>query len=839
MATQLEKLMFSIDLLDKVTGPAGKIQKTLGNVASEAQDSFSKITAGGAGMAAAGYALHSMAAPAQEFNMAIAEVRSLDVRESALDKLSDKAIKFSIEYGESATDFVKSSYDIQSAIAGLTGDELASFTNASNILAKGTKSDAATITNYMGTMYGIFETSAEKMGKAEWVEQLTGQTGMAVQMFKTTGTEMAGAFSSLGASAAAAGIEQAEQIAVLGSLQATMSGSEAGTKYTAFLSGVGKAQKKLGLKFTDSNDKMLGMVDILEKIKGKFGNFISNSESDALKEAFGSDEAVKLINQLIPHTSKLSANIQEIGNVKGMDNTVKMAKTMVDPFQQWAQGVQAVRIGLGQALLPVITPVVESMAEGAGAIYNWTQEFPNLTRWIGYGVVLVTGLIGAVAAMGAMVGITSMATMVFSKETQFATLMTKFFGRETIIGKLAMAGWNLAMKAATFGMNVFKGALLATRTGFLWLNSAMLANPIGLVIAGVATLVAGVGAAIYYWDDLKSTFKDVGWIQSIMGWIEKIAGTFKNFGAFLGSAWGKAVTGCVNTIVGSFQSLNAWLSGVVSGLGQTVTGWIEAASGSFQALGQWLWDVGAKVLKVGAMIFLFTNPIAGVIALIGAVIYNWDNLKAAFLDSTWGQALMGWIDRIITGFKAFGGWLSGIAADWRQSIMGWGETIAGGFQAFGQWLWDVGAKILKVGAMIFLFTNPIGLVVLGIRTLISHWDELKATFLDSAWGQAIMGWIDKITGGFTAMSGSFNWVKDKLSWIPGIGNDPTEDIPKTSPSLDAPRRSSVIPGGASQSIANAVTNNNRSNSNVVHVGRIVTSRSINPQEISSHMGMFA
>lgn len=89
------------------------------------------------------------------------------------------------------------------------------------------------------------------------------------------------------------------------------------------------------------------------------------------------------------------------------------------------------------------------------------------------------------------------------------------------------------------------------------------------------------------------------------------------------------------------------------------------------------------------------------------------------------------------------------------------------------------------------------------------------------------------------MSGSFNWVKDKLSWIPGIGNDPTEDIPKTSPSLDAPRRSSVIPGGASQSIANAVTNNNRSNSNVVHVGRIVTSRSINPQEISSHMGMFA
>ncbi len=611
MKTQLEKLMFSIDLMDRVSGPAGKIQKTLGGVANAAQDSFAKITGGATGMAAAGVALYAMAAPAQEFNMAIGEVRSLDVAQDSLDMLSNKAIQFSIKYGESAKDFVSSSYDIQSAIAGLAGNELASFTNASGILAKGTKSDAATITNYMGTMYGIFKNTADDMGKAQWVEQLTGQTATAVQMFKTTGTEMAGAFSSLGADATSAGIAQAEQIAVLGKLQATMSGSEAGTKYRAFLGGIGEAQDKLGLKFTDSNGKMLGMTDILTKLQGKFGDTFDVAESDALKKAFGSDEAVGMIKLLMADTDGLADSIGKLGNVTGMEKAMSMADSMVDPFQRWSQGVHAVRIGLGQALLPVLLPAVESMAEGAGAIYNWTQEYPNLTRWIGYAVVGISGLTGVVAAFAVMGGMARLSTLGYGNATKFATLMTKIFSKESIIAKWAMTGWSIAMKVASGGMAVLKWALVGARTGFLWLNAAMYANPVGFVIAGIVALTAGIAAAIYYWDDLK------------------------------------------------------------------------------------------------------------------------------------------------------------------------------------------------------------------------------AAFLDSSWGQAIMGWIDKILGGFKSLTGCWDWIKDKMSWIPGMDDDPAGNVPRTSPSLEASRRSAILPGGAGKTIANAVTNNSRSNANTVNVGQVVTSRPVNSQEINN------
>ena len=54
------------------------------------------------------------------------------------------------------------------------------------------------------------------------------------------------AFSRLGSAATAHGVAMNEQMAILGELQATMSGSEAATKYQAFLTGIGKAQTKWG-----------------------------------------------------------------------------------------------------------------------------------------------------------------------------------------------------------------------------------------------------------------------------------------------------------------------------------------------------------------------------------------------------------------------------------------------------------------------------------------------------------------------------------------------------------------------------------------------------------------
>ena len=316
---KLEKLMFSIGVRDEASGPVGKLQKVLNSTQKQAGAAFGKIGGGALAVAGAGLAVETLVSPALEMNRALAEVSSLDVDTKGLRILDATAKRYAMSYGGTAKEFVDASYAIQSGIAGLTGEELSSFTYASAVMAKATKADASTMTAYTGTMYGIFQKQAEAQGKAAWIEDMAGKTAHAIKVFKTSGYEMSSAFTSLGANATSAGISLDEQMAILGKLQATMSGSEAGTKYKAFLMGVGNAQKELGMKFVDSQGKMLPVLQILEKLKKKYGALDKVVDSDLIKKAFGSDEAVGMLKLLIQDTAGLAKNIDDLGKIKGME----------------------------------------------------------------------------------------------------------------------------------------------------------------------------------------------------------------------------------------------------------------------------------------------------------------------------------------------------------------------------------------------------------------------------------------------------------------------------------------------------------------------------------------
>lgn len=401
----LNNLLFRVSLLDAMSGPAQNMMNNMNRVTSGVQSGLSKIGYGAAGMMGAVYTLENITDAAGEMDKALGEVRSLDVAQQVLDDLSKTALKFSVQYGESAVDFVRSSYDIKSAISGLTGNELPAFTEASGILAKGTKADIGTITSYVGTMYGIFQQNAEAMGKSNWVNQLAGQTAIAVQLFKTTGTEMSSAFTTVGAAGQTMGVAMSEQIAILGTLQATMSGSEAGTKYRSFLDGVGKAQKKLGLNFTDSQGRMLPMVAILEKIKGKFGAIDTVAESDLLTKAFGTQEAVALIKLLSTNVDGLSGSIAKVGEQTGLQKAMEMADAMTDAGDRTSSAITALKIVIGQTMLPTMDLMYDSVTDVANKLIRWAELFPNITQYIGYAVLAVIGIIAALSALSVVVGV--------------------------------------------------------------------------------------------------------------------------------------------------------------------------------------------------------------------------------------------------------------------------------------------------------------------------------------------------------------------------------------------------------------------------------------------------
>ncbi|PBO13072.1 phage tail tape measure protein [Aeromonas salmonicida] len=481
----MEKLMMQVALVDQVTKPLAGINAQMDKVSKAGRQGWSNMAMGATTVAGGVMAIQGALGPAIEMDRALAEVASLDVQKDVLGALGREALKLSVQYGESATEIVRSSYDIQSAIAGLEGNELPAFTRASTTLAKATKADTATITNYMGTMYGIFEQQAKQMGKANWVEDVAGKTALAVQLFKTTGQGMADAFGAIGANATAAGISMDEQFAVIGQLQATMSGGEAGTKFKSFLAGVGGAQKALGMQFTDSAGNMLPVLTILDKLKMRYGETMSVAEGDELKKAFGSDEAVAMIKLLMTNTKGLATNINALANTHGMGKAEQMAASMTDQWERVTQAWFAIRAAAFGVVLPAINAVVGVFADGANDVLRWTHLFPNLTKVVSYAMLTIVGLSMVTGAWMLVAG----------------------------LAKLATLGLGIAWTVIMAPLNLLKAGMASFRAIMLAVNIAMYANPIGLIIAGIVLLIGAVAAVIYYWDDLKKTFSDWGVFQ--------------------------------------------------------------------------------------------------------------------------------------------------------------------------------------------------------------------------------------------------------------------------------------------------------------------------------------
>jgi TP901 family phage tail tape measure protein len=467
----MEKLMMQVALVDQVTKPLAGINAQMDKVSKAGRQGWSNMAMGATTLAAGGLAVQAALGPAIEMDRALSEVASLDVQKDVLGALGQEALKLSVQYGNSATEIVRSSYDIQSAIAGLEGNELPAFTRASTTLAKATKADTATITNYMGTMYGIFEQQAKQMGKANWVEDVAGKTALAVQLFKTTGQGMADAFGAIGANATAAGVSMDEQFAVLGQLQATMGGGEAGTKFKAFLAGVGSAQKALGMKFTDAAGNMLPVLTILDKLKARYGETLSVAEGDELKKAFGSDEAVAMVKLLMTNTKALSTNINALGNTHGMGKAEQMAASMTDQWERVTQGWFAIRAAAFGVVLPAINKVVGVFADGADTVLRWTHLFPNLTRAVSYALLAIVGLGMVTGAWLLVAG----------------------------VAKLATLGLGIAWSLLIAPLNLLKAGLVAFRAILLAVNIMMAANPAVLLAYVVGGLLVGaIGLAIYY-----------------------------------------------------------------------------------------------------------------------------------------------------------------------------------------------------------------------------------------------------------------------------------------------------------------------------------------------------
>ena len=462
-------LNFIVRLRDATSAGAQSVINRFASIQQQANQmtsGFARIGIGAAGVWGVGAAMGGLLDPAREMNRARGELMSLlDTNQSATaNTVQQAAFDFAEKYGRSATDFVRASYDIQSAISGLSSINLAAFTKSSAVLAAATKADTGTITSYMGTMHSIFSDTAVKMGDGAWVAKMTGQTAAAVKMFKTDGNKISSAFASLGSQAALQGISSAEQFAVLGTLQATMSGESSGTAYASMLAALPNAERVLNLSFKSDTGKAEGIVSIIDKLHASLGDNLGLEQSKWLNKAFGV-EAGKLISNLWGKTEDLKSSIGGLSKINGMGPALQMAELTTDPFDQLGQSWADLRIAFAQPLGQSLKPFIGLLSSAAKGLRGLTSEYPKLTSGIGMGVLALGGLIAGFSTLNILAGLST----------------------------FAMGGFNVAVGLGTGVMSLFSAASI---TAF------------APVILGIAAVAAAAYGLYYYWDSVVSFFKD-------------------------------------------------------------------------------------------------------------------------------------------------------------------------------------------------------------------------------------------------------------------------------------------------------------------------------------------
>ena len=470
------KLSLIMNMIDNLSGPmAGVASKVGANVSKldAISEGFGNAAKAGAVMQETGAQITgAVLAPVEatfETQRALGELASLGVQD--LGAVEDAARSFSDQWaGTTKSDFISAAYDIKSGIASLTDEGVAQYTELAGLTAKATKSTVGEMTSLFATGYGIYKNYYDDLTDIEFGEMFSAGISQSVKQFKTTGSEMASAIESLGASATNANVPLEEQLSVLGMLQATMSGSEAGTKYAAFLQAAAKGGDALGLSFLDANNQLKSMPEIIDQLRGKYGETIDAVEKQQLAKAFGTDEAVDLIDLMYGKVGDLQTNIvgmyDALGSGTGVAQAMASAINETEPerFERLQQRIHNVTESIGGSLLPTVNDFMGVGEQVLTKVGTWIDQNQELVRVI---MLIVLAVGGFLVVGGSLIAVISGVGLVVTK-----TISTF---------KMLKAGFLMA-----------KGALTPLITSVWSFTSALLANPVTWIVIGIVALIAAL-----------------------------------------------------------------------------------------------------------------------------------------------------------------------------------------------------------------------------------------------------------------------------------------------------------------------------------------------------------
>ena len=726
------RLSVVMGMVDNLTNPLSSVQDSVSNSTKSMNEAFGTVQKAGAALAGVGTAITGacLATVSSTFETqnALGELSSLGVKdleavEAAAKSLSDTWA------GTTKSDFITASYDIKSGIASLSDEGVAKFTELAALTGKATKSSTEEMGSLFATGYGIYKGMYENLSDLEFGEVFSAGIATAVKNYKTSGSEMASAISALGATATNSNVSLEEQLAILGQLQTTMSGSEAATKYKAFLTQAAAAGKELGLTFVDSNNQLLSTPKILEKLKSKYGDTIDAVEKQELKKAFGTDEAVAMIDLLYNKTGTLKNGIEDLSGSmkKGAGVTKEMAQaiqnTPEQKFQVLKQQIHNNVEELGKSLLPVVN---ETMDKFSGLIQKGYE-------WINNNRELVSTIMNIALKLGVV--LTVIGTVVAVVGT---------------VGKAILA---------------VKNAIMAAKAAWAVLSALFAANPIGLVVIAIVGLVA---AFVVLWKKSEA-FRNF-WIQLF----NKVKGVVLN-------AWNElkpALQTLGNNLINLYEASKPILEIIVAIAGAIATivlgeivGYIQGIVSALVPLTNALSSlVSFATNAINAIVALFRGDFSGACDFAKAAV---DDLKNFFINGF--DAITSFVGGFADGFlDTVGGALKAVGIDASSTISSIKSTVHNGLNGvkslFGNVMEaaasTVKSKLSNIKAAYQSNGGGVKGAVAASMAAVKGLYTSGLTFIDNLTGGKLSAIKNKFTSGLqgavSAVSSKMNSIKEKF-----------------------------------------------------------------------------
>lgn len=516
MSVGLQKLDFMVNLIDRVSAPAGKMMKTMDRVTTNIQGGIRKIGYGTAGLVGVGFAINRLIAPAVEFESVMADVNKTvnfdspeGLKEFGRDILEmTKTLPLTAKgLGEIAAaggrlgldktklpDFVNvtakmaTAFDLQTDIAGEYAANLANIYKIP-INELGLLGD---VINHLS------DNTAAKAGDIINVMQRVGGTG---QQFGLATNQIA----AMSAAMLALGIPAEKTATSMDSLFIKLLNiDKAAPKVQKVLKGMGLSGETLAANI--QKNPQAALSDFLQKINGLSGKDGLN----ALTAIFGINHAPKLAllaggYDKYAKTLGLVANKQNF--VGSMEKEFQIrAKTTANMLVLMGNSWDRLMINMGNLILPRVVDVIGGfnavLNPVSSAISSFSEKFPVLSTVLGWVATSLVGIIATVALLSIGMGLASMLS----------------------------GGFTLAMLVLNGAMAVAKLSIFSVIPAIWGFTAALLANPMTWVVLGVVALGAALVGLVVYWDDITAAIgRFFNKISSLAGIKDLLMGIIPDF----------------------------------------------------------------------------------------------------------------------------------------------------------------------------------------------------------------------------------------------------------------------------------------------------------------------